>query len=155
MDQERTVKEVFESKLERSRRPRLRWLEDVEKNLHWMNVKRQWQKTVDGKEWTSVIKVAKALRGLYSQEASKYVIITSENMLNTQPLTQQNAEDMNSLRAVPLHSQWWWEEIIQITLKTWECLSLLDILSTGCHLLGVSLKSDLCRTPMRFSPMYL
>jgi hypothetical protein len=41
MDQERTVKEVFESKLERSRRPRLRWLEDVEKNLHWMNVKRQ------------------------------------------------------------------------------------------------------------------
>jgi hypothetical protein len=49
--------------------------------------------------------VAKALRGLYSQEASKYVIITSENMLNTQPLTQQNAEDMNSLRAVPLHSQ--------------------------------------------------
>ena len=83
MDQERTVKEVFESKLERSRRPRLRRLEDVEKDLHWMNVKRQWQKTVDGKEWTSVIKVAKALRGLYSQEASKYVIITSENMLNT------------------------------------------------------------------------
>ena len=36
MDQGRTVKEVFESKAEGSRRrvrPRLRWMEDVEKDL--------------------------------------------------------------------------------------------------------------------------
>jgi len=38
MDQGRTVKKMFESKLERRRRgrPRLRWLEDVEKNLRQM-----------------------------------------------------------------------------------------------------------------------
>jgi hypothetical protein len=41
MDQERTVMKVFESKLEGNRRrPRLRWLEDVEKDLWEMKVKR-------------------------------------------------------------------------------------------------------------------
>ena len=60
MDQERTVKKVFESKVEGSRsrrRPRLRWLEDVEKVKSWR------QKAVDREEWESVIKEAKALRG--------------------------------------------------------------------------------------------
>jgi hypothetical protein len=42
MDQGRTVKEVFESKLER-------WLEDVQKDLWEMKVKRQRQKRVDRK----------------------------------------------------------------------------------------------------------
>jgi len=52
MNQRRTVKKTFESKLEGSRRkerPRLRWLEDVEKYLWEMKVKRQWQKAVDRK----------------------------------------------------------------------------------------------------------
>ena len=43
MDQGRTVKKIFESKLEGSRRrgrPRMRWLEDVEKDLQEMKVKR-------------------------------------------------------------------------------------------------------------------
>jgi len=43
MDQGRTVKKVFESKPEgnrRRRRHRLRWLEDVEKDLWEMKVKR-------------------------------------------------------------------------------------------------------------------
>jgi len=42
-DQGRTVKEIFESKAEGNRRrvrPRLRWMEDVEKDLRDMNFKR-------------------------------------------------------------------------------------------------------------------
>ena len=53
MDQGRTVKKIFESKPEGSRRrgrPRLRWLEDVEKDLWEMKVKRWRQKTVDREE---------------------------------------------------------------------------------------------------------
>jgi hypothetical protein len=43
MDQGRTVKKIFESKLEGSRRwgrPRLRWVEEVQKDLHETKVKR-------------------------------------------------------------------------------------------------------------------
>jgi hypothetical protein len=42
MDQGRKVKKILESKLEESRRgrPRMRWLEDVEKDLREMKVKR-------------------------------------------------------------------------------------------------------------------
>ena len=43
MDQVRRVKKIFENKPERSRRrerPRLRWLEAVEKDLQEMKVKR-------------------------------------------------------------------------------------------------------------------
>ena len=47
--------------------PRLRWLEDVQKDLWEMKVKRRQQKTVNMEEWASVIKEAKALRGLQSQ----------------------------------------------------------------------------------------
>jgi plasmid maintenance system killer protein len=64
MDQGRTVKEVFESKAGGSKRrvrPRLRWLEDVEKDLREMKVKRWRQKAGDREEWVSVIKEAKAL----------------------------------------------------------------------------------------------
>jgi hypothetical protein len=48
----RTVKKIFESKLEESRRgkPRLRWLEDVEKDLREMRLKRWRQKAVDSEE---------------------------------------------------------------------------------------------------------
>ena len=43
MDQGRILKKIIESKLEGSRRrgrPRLRWLEDVEKDLQQIRVKR-------------------------------------------------------------------------------------------------------------------
>jgi hypothetical protein len=52
--------------LERSRikgRPRLRWQEDVEKDLREMKVKRWRQNIVDKKEWGSILKDAKALKG--------------------------------------------------------------------------------------------
>jgi len=50
MDQERTAKKIFESKPEGNRRmgrPRMRWLEDGEKDLREMKVKRWQQKAVD------------------------------------------------------------------------------------------------------------
>jgi len=56
MDQGGTVRKMPENKPEGSRRgrPRLRWLEDVEKGLRGMKVKRQRQQAVDKEEWTSV-----------------------------------------------------------------------------------------------------
>ena len=52
-DQGRTVKKIFESKPEGSTRrgsPRLRWLEDVEKDLQEIKVKRWRKKAVDREE---------------------------------------------------------------------------------------------------------
>ena len=65
MDQGRTLREIFESKPEGSRRgrPRLRWLEYVEEDLRETNVKRWRQKAVGRKEWASVITEAKDVRG--------------------------------------------------------------------------------------------
>ena len=66
MDQGRTVKKIFERKSKGSRRmgrPRLRWLEDVEKGLPDMKVKRWRPKTVYREEWASVIREAKTVRG--------------------------------------------------------------------------------------------
>ena len=45
-------------------RPRLRWLEDVEKDLWEMKVKRWLQKAVDREEWASIIEETKAPKGL-------------------------------------------------------------------------------------------
>jgi len=67
MGHRRTVKKVFESKPEGSRRrgrPRLRWLEDVVKDLQELKVKRWRQKTVDREVWVSIVKDAQAVRGL-------------------------------------------------------------------------------------------
>jgi len=44
-------------------RPRLRWLEDGEKDLWEMKVERWPQRAVDREEWVSIIKEAKALKG--------------------------------------------------------------------------------------------
>jgi hypothetical protein len=64
MDQKRVVKKIFESKPDGRKmgRPRVRCLQDVEKDLCEIKVKRWQQKAVDKEEWTSVIKEAKALR---------------------------------------------------------------------------------------------
>jgi hypothetical protein len=59
IDRGRTVKKVFWSKPEESRRrggPRLRWLEDAGKDLWEMKVTRWRQETVDREVWASVIK---------------------------------------------------------------------------------------------------
>jgi hypothetical protein len=50
IDQARTVKNIPENKLEGRLKIRFRWLEDVEKNLWEMKVKRRRQKTVDKEE---------------------------------------------------------------------------------------------------------
>ena len=66
MDQGRIVKKIFGSKSEgskRSGRPWLRWMEDVEKYLREMEVKRLQQKAMDKEEWELVITEAKAARG--------------------------------------------------------------------------------------------
>jgi hypothetical protein len=52
MDRGRVVKKIFESKLEGRRgrrmgRPRIRWLEDVEKDLREVKFKRWRQKAVN------------------------------------------------------------------------------------------------------------
>jgi len=54
MDQGRAVKKIFQSKPERSRgrgRPRVRWVEDVEKDVLEMKVTRWRQGAVDREEW--------------------------------------------------------------------------------------------------------
>jgi hypothetical protein len=74
MNQERAVKKIFESKPEGSRRgrPRLRWLENVERDLCERKVKRWRQRAVNREEWASVIKKAKDLRGpSVSQQVSR------------------------------------------------------------------------------------
>jgi len=76
---------IFESKLEGSRRrgtPRLRWLEDVVKDLREMKLKRWRQKAVDRGEWASVILEAKALRGPQSQEVRSKVCREHGEMIN-------------------------------------------------------------------------
>jgi len=58
MDQGRKVKKKFENKPEgsiRRGRSRLRWLEDVEKDLQEIKIKRWQKKAVDSEEWVSVI----------------------------------------------------------------------------------------------------
>jgi hypothetical protein len=66
MNQGRIVKKIFDNKPEGSRRngrPRLRWLEDVGKDLRELKVKRWRQKAFVREEWASVITEAKAVRG--------------------------------------------------------------------------------------------
>ena len=66
MDEGRTVKKIFGSKSDGSRRrgrPRLRWLEDVGKDLREMKAKKWREKAFDREEWAFVVKEAKVLRG--------------------------------------------------------------------------------------------
>jgi hypothetical protein len=45
-------------------RPRLRWLDDVDKDLQEMDVQRWRQKALDTEEWAPIMKKAKDLTGL-------------------------------------------------------------------------------------------
>ena len=63
MNETRSVKKIFEGKLEgrRSRgRPRLRWINDVEDDVRKLGVKRWRTKALEREEWTSIIKKTKA-----------------------------------------------------------------------------------------------
>jgi len=64
MNETRSVKKIFEGKLERRRsrgRPRLRWVNDVEDDLRKLGVKRWRTKALDRQEWASIIRGAKAI----------------------------------------------------------------------------------------------
>ena len=63
MNETRSVKKIFEGKLEGRRgrgRPRLRWKNDVEDDLRKRGVKRWRTKASEREEWASIIKEAKA-----------------------------------------------------------------------------------------------
>jgi hypothetical protein len=65
MDQGRTVKKILLSKPKGSRRrerPRRRCLENVEKDMRKMKIKRWRRKADEREEWASVINEVKALR---------------------------------------------------------------------------------------------
>jgi hypothetical protein len=67
MDDRRLIKRVLDGKPGGRRmigRPRLRWLEDVEKDLKQLKVRGRQRKAVDRQEWANILKEAKALRGL-------------------------------------------------------------------------------------------
>jgi len=64
MNETRSVKKIFEGKLEGRRgrcRPRLRWINDVEDNLRKTLCVKRWRtKVLEREEWASIIKEAKA-----------------------------------------------------------------------------------------------
>jgi hypothetical protein len=62
MNETRSVKKIFEGKLEGRRgtgRPRLRWTDDVEDDLRKLGIKRWRMKALDRDEWASIIKEPK------------------------------------------------------------------------------------------------
>ena len=59
-------------------RTRLRWLEDVQKDLREKKVKRWREKAFDREEWAFIIKEAKAMIGLWNQSVSKYIFLRED-----------------------------------------------------------------------------
>jgi hypothetical protein len=61
MDDTRSVKKIFEGKLEGRRGRGLRWINDVEDDLRKLGVKRWRTKALDRVEWASIVREAKAI----------------------------------------------------------------------------------------------
>jgi hypothetical protein len=67
MEENRTVKRVFEGNLSGKRktgRPRKRWLDDIEEDLRLMKVKRWRKKATEREVWVKIVWEAKALHAL-------------------------------------------------------------------------------------------
>ena len=63
MNETRSVKKIFEGKLEGRRgkgRARLRWINDLEDDLRKLGMKRWRKKALDREEWASIIREAEA-----------------------------------------------------------------------------------------------
>jgi hypothetical protein len=67
MEEDRLPKKIFTQELEETRRrerPRKRWKEEVERDLHVLGVRR-WRELVrDRKKWRDIVRQAKAHSGL-------------------------------------------------------------------------------------------
>jgi hypothetical protein len=67
MEENRMPKMIFSQELEGTRqrgRPRKRWKEEVESNLHVLGVRRWKQLETDKKKWRDIVRQAKAHSGL-------------------------------------------------------------------------------------------
>jgi len=74
MEEGRMRKKILTQELEGTRireRPRKRWKEEVERDLHVLGVRRWREKAADRKKWKGIIRQAKAYSGLECQRKKK------------------------------------------------------------------------------------
>jgi len=67
MEEDKMPKKIFNHELERTRRrrrPRKRWNEEVERDLHVLGVRRWRELVVGRKKWKDILRQAKAHSGL-------------------------------------------------------------------------------------------
>jgi hypothetical protein len=67
MEEDRMPKKIFTQELEGTRRrgrPRKRWKEEVERDLHVLGVRRWRDLVIDRKKWRGIVRQAKAHSGL-------------------------------------------------------------------------------------------
>jgi len=67
MEEDRMPKKIFTQELggtRRRRRPRTRWKEEAERDLHVLEVRRWRESVADRKKWKDIVRPAKAYSGL-------------------------------------------------------------------------------------------
>ena len=77
MEDGRIVKKYFNGKpsgRSKIRRPRLRWLNDVEHDLRGMNVRRWSLKTMNREDWKDIIKEARILNSLKRHKVAVHIL---------------------------------------------------------------------------------